>query len=300
MSTMARIGWLRVLQKLGVKNFKAQSGLGLPYICHVGDLAGEAPFYSAKHSAAEIPLMASWCRQIENPVIFDVGANNGFIATQLAQLLRDQKVHIYAFEPVPSTFAQLKLSVERLDLQNSVMPVCCAISDAPGITKMSYNPRESLFAQIRNDSDNARVGASSTPCATVTIDDVVKTLRLRPSLLKIDVEGFEPRVLRGATGLLTGNEPPAICFEWNPLTLSEQNSSPSELMRLLPNYQFYYIDDFEGQRKPFGERISNPSEINWVCNLFATQRTELNESRWTTARSALRPTLDRKYRGSFK
>ena len=121
----------------------------MPYICHLGDFSGEVPFYSPRHSATEILLMASWCREIEEPVIFDVGANNGFVATQLAQLLRDRSPTVYAFEPVPSTFAQLALSIEWLDLHTWVRPICCAVSDSPGLCAISYNPRESLFAQVQ-------------------------------------------------------------------------------------------------------------------------------------------------------
>jgi hypothetical protein len=119
MSTTARRYWLKFLRGLGVRQFRARSGLGLPYVCHVGDFSGEVPFYSPQHSTAEILLMAGWCREIEEPVIFDVGANNGFIATQLAQLLHDRSPKIYAFEPVPSTFAQLALSIEQLGLRHA-------------------------------------------------------------------------------------------------------------------------------------------------------------------------------------
>jgi FkbM family methyltransferase len=284
MSTTARRYWLKCLRGLGVKHFRARSGIGLPYICHVGDFSGEVPFYSPRHSAGEILLMAAWCHEMEAPVIFDVGANNGFIATQLAQLLRENSPRIFAFEPVPSTFAQLNTAIEQLDLRSVVAPVCCAISDSPGVCAISYNPRESLFAQIRSDGANPRVGSETTFAVTVTIDEVVNSLTVRPSLLKVDVEGFEPRVLRGAAALLSSSEAPAVCFEYNPLTLSELNNSPDEIRQSLPNYRFYYIDDFEGQRKPFGEEIRNLGEISWVCNVFAVPTNERHE-RWSNTRS---------------
>jgi len=267
-STTARRYFLKGLRSLGVKNFRAKSGLGLPYICHVGDFAGEVPFYYRQHSAEEIVLMASWCRSFDEPVIFDVGANNGFIATQLAQLLKGKRARIFAFEPIPSTFAQLKSSVEKLSLQDSIIPICCALSDSAGITSMAYNPRESLFAQVRDGGVNSRVGKETALAATLTVDEVVSSIGLRPILVKIDVEGYEPRVLRGAKRLLLQEDPPAICFEWNPVTLAEAKTSSTQLLESLSNYNLYYVDDFEGGKELFGKEI-RLLDISWVCNVFA-------------------------------
>ena len=172
MSTTARRYWLKALRLAGVKHIRATSGLGLPYICHLGDFAGEIPFLDKRHSVEELSVMAEWCRTIERPVIFDIGANNGFIAAQLAQLLKDRQPRIYAFEPIPSTFAQMSLAVESLGLTEFVFPVCCAVSDVPGIATLAFNPRESLFAQVRDDTLNARAGAEKATAALVTVDGI--------------------------------------------------------------------------------------------------------------------------------
>ena len=179
MSTTARKAWLKLLRSAGVKHFRATSGLGLPYVCYLGDESGEAPFYQPQYSVAEIALMSAWCNAIESPIVFDIGANNGFIATQLAQLVCQSKPRIYAFEPVPSTFAQLELAVDSLGLADLVFPVCCGISDSDGIVNVSYNPRQSLFAQLRENVPNPRVGHLSTLAVTLTIDQIVDSYRIK-------------------------------------------------------------------------------------------------------------------------
>jgi len=234
--------------------------------------------------------MSSWCRTIESPVIFDIGANNGFIATQLAQLLRDKNPRVYAFEPVPSTFVQLELTVELLRLRDLVFPICRAVSDSNGTVRISYNPSQSLFAQVRNDTLNPRVGNCSVESTTTTVDEMIDSLRAKPSLMKVDVEGFEPCVFKGATRLLTGNDPPALCFEWNPLTMSEVNGAPAEIAQSLASYRLHYIDDFEGQRRPLGTRISDLTEINWVCNVFAVP-TSGGVEHWSNARGRAMQTI---------
>jgi len=263
----------------------------VPYICHLGDFSGEVPFYDRNHSAAEILLMAQWCRQVEKPVVFDVGANNGFIATQLAQLLRERAPRIFAFEPVPSTFLSLSRSVRALRLQQLVFPICCAISDKAGASTIAYNPRESLFAQVGNDTSNARVGSNLAYCATLRLDDIVGRLGVTPSLLKIDVEGSELQVLRSAGSLLDSPDAPAICLEWNPVTMKERGSSLTDLVELLGARTCYYIDDFEGQRMPFGEEIESVANINWVCNVFAVPQDRLGS--WQTAKLTALKELNR-------
>jgi FkbM family methyltransferase len=269
MSTTARRYWLKALRAVGVKQFRATSGLGLPYVCHVGDFAGEVPFLDRRHSVEELSVMAEWCRTIDRPVIFDIGANNGFIATQLAQLLKDRQPRIYAFEPIPSTFAQLRVAIAELHLAQSVTPVCCAISDSSGLATLAFNPRESLFAQVRDDTRNPRAGTQMTAAAALTVDQVVESSGIRPHLLKIDVEGLEPRVLTGARELLKSPRPPAICLEWNPLTLSEVSGLPSDVQRSLKDFDLYYVNDFEGQKIPFLKQIFDLTNLAWTCNLFA-------------------------------
>jgi len=292
MSTTARRYWLKLLRGIGVKHFRAQSGIGVPYICHLGDFSGEVPFYDHNHCAAEILLMVEWCRQIEKPVVFDVGANNGFVATQLAQLLRDKLPRIFAFEPVPSTFSSLSRSVIGLRLQQSVFPICCAISDKAGASPITYNPNESLFAQVGNDTSNTRVGSEVAYCATLRLDDIVSCLGVTPTLLKVDVEGSELQVLRGAGSLLDSADAPAICLEWNPVTMKERGNSLTKLVELLGVRTCYYMDDFEGQRIPFGEKIESIANIDWVCNVFAVppNRLESLQTAKSNAVAALRRT----------
>src|SRR5579863_3865215 len=114
MSTTLRQAILRSLRLIGVKSFKAQSGLGYPFLCHVGDFSGEVPFYNREHSSAEIRLMVEWCRRHPDSMVFDGGANVGFVATQLAQAGKSANCRILAFEPVYDTFTKLTESIQRL------------------------------------------------------------------------------------------------------------------------------------------------------------------------------------------
>jgi FkbM family methyltransferase len=261
------LGTLRVLR---VKSFVSRSGLGYPFLCHVGDFAGEIPFYNRAHSFSEIDFMANWCEQHPGSLVFDVGANVGFVATQLAQAAKASECRIVAFEAVYVTFVKLTESVHKLGLQERILPVCCAVSDQPGgICSIAFNSKESLFAQVRDDTDNIRAGGALAWTAKVTLDSVIESTGRKPALLKIDVEGHEAHVLRGARSLLRGPDAPVICFELNPLTLSEVGSSVAAVAQELPMYRFFYLDDFENQRIERGKEVVDLDSLTWCCNLIA-------------------------------
>ena len=279
MSTTARRYWLKLLRRAGLKSFVSRSGLGLPFVCYPGDFAGEVPFYNRTHSTLEIMLMAAWCQNITNLVIFDVGANNGFIASQLAQLLEHKQLKIYAFEPVLTTFAQLLSTVDQLELQDHILPACLAVSDQSGISKLWFDPGNSLLAQVRRDG-NARVGLSSSLAATLTLDQITSSLGISPALLKVDVEGFELCVLKGGRELLQRPDAPAVFFEWNPITLPEIHGDLPDLAEALPHHDLFYVDDFEGQRRPLGDPLPKLSSVSWPCNVVAVPRNTVCRERW--------------------
>jgi FkbM family methyltransferase len=160
--------------------------------------------------------------------------------------------------------------VGQLGLQSTITPICGAVSDrGGGVCSIAFNSRESLFAQVRPDKSNPRAGAFLTWCPEVTIDCVLAALGARPSLVKIDVEGREAHVLRGARGLLRGSDRPVVVFELNPATLSEVGSDARAIVNELVEYSCFYLDDFEGQRVPRGQQVADLSAVSWVCNLVA-------------------------------
>src|SRR5262245_41861895 len=142
-----RLAWLKALEAVGVTRFVATSGLGYDFVCHTGDLAN-FPFYLRRAYQAELELCAAWLHGEDRPVVYDIGANAGFISTHLAQMLAGRAPKIYAFEPVPATFAKLAQSVERLGLTASVHPVPAAVVDTPGPVRISYSEKNSLLAQV--------------------------------------------------------------------------------------------------------------------------------------------------------
>lgn len=122
----------------------------------------------------------------------DVGANVGSY-TVLAAGVAGARVH--AFEPVATTFARLSRNVRVNALGDRVALHRAAVGDRAGSVAMTS----------RNDATNRVLAPGERPdgaldVEVVRLDDALAGLS--PTLIKIDVEGFEAEVLAGAAAVL--------------------------------------------------------------------------------------------------
>lgn len=288
-----RFAFVRALGAIGVENFVARSGLGYDFLCHTGDLA-EFPFYHRRAFEKELALCAGWLEQVDRPVVYDLGANVGFISTHLAQMLAARSPTIYAFEPAPETYRRLVQSVERLGLGDSVRPIGAAATDAAGTLRLIVPKGNSMQAQVvAQDFDNspseAIVFAPGVP-----LDQFSASSGAHPDFIKMDVEGSEVAVLRGAGRLLSRSDRPAIIFEHNPTALSECGVGVDALYSLLKGYDVYYVDDLRGQLLPFGNAVEAVQRIDWICNMFAVPHGDVHAARWAETLNRARHRLERR------
>jgi FkbM family methyltransferase len=131
----------------------------------------------------------------DHPVIVDVGANVGQFAA--AALLLWPRASLRCFEPDPETFAQLE---RNLGKRPEVEPRCAAIGSSNG-TLTFYRHELSVMSSLRADLVAGRERQDEFPVDVVTLDNACRAVRAI-DLLKIDVEGFELEVLRGAGEVL--------------------------------------------------------------------------------------------------
>jgi len=278
--------WLKALATFGVKSFITTSGLGYDFVCHTGDLAN-FPFYDRQAYRPELELCFGWLQGEDKPIVYDIGANDGFVSTHLAQMLAGRMPKIYAFEPTPTTFAKLMQSVERLGLNNSVHPVAAAVVDHPRPVRISYSERNSLLAQIRPLGSKTPRWQQIAEAEAVTLDGFSSSVGNLPKLIKIDAEGSEAAVFRGAQNLLSRPDRPAILFECNSAALAQCGESVATLIDLLRGYALYYVNDYCGQKIPFGHPVEKPDKIDSVCNLFAVPATDSATRRWASVLQCL-------------
>lgn len=124
-------------------------------------------------------------------VALDVGANVGAYALLMGGWVRPGG-RVFAFEPSAQTFRGLAAHVALNGLGGVVRPVRAAVSDREG--------RASLAAQGHHGTSRLAdaAGEGTETVETVTIDQFCAREQIVPTLIKIDVEGWELEALRGA------------------------------------------------------------------------------------------------------
>ena len=137
-------------------------------------------------------------------VVYDVGSNVGYI-TLMASKLVGPSGTVIAFEPGRTTAKQLRVQLAINNIKNVVVKEC-AVSDKEGMSEF-VNGDCSVTAHLL-DSGFAGNPKNLATCSVQVISlDHVITQHAVPQLVKIDVEGAELLVLKGAERLLKEHRP---------------------------------------------------------------------------------------------
>lgn len=166
-------------------------------------------------------------------IIFDVGANTGIYS--LTALAVNPSVHVVAFEPINHIAAQLSRSVMKNRWTDRCRIVIAAVSDQSGEADFFIPDLEMPTTSTLEVGNETREG-KIVRVRTVTIDSVARET-VPPCLVKIDVEGAEPAVLRGMATTLQSAQP-VVIIECN------FGGPAAELTRLLAchAYRFFRLD----------------------------------------------------------
>jgi FkbM family methyltransferase len=165
----------------------------------------------------------------------DVGANAGIVAASVALNLRGIS-NVYAIEAEEQT-ARRAAATFALNRLTNVRLYHCAAGNHDGRGTLYSVPQASAIASLgMTDLLREHSNVMTTPTSVRTLDSLAEEFRWDSiSLLKVDVEGQEYAVLRGAAGLINRHKP-TILYENNPMTLSDDPAAPSGPPDL-PGYQ---------------------------------------------------------------
>lgn len=172
----------------------------------------------------------------------DIGANIG-MTTLCAAALVGERGKIVSFEPNPRVFERLKGHVMSNNLGMLVDLRNRGIADAPGELEL-HVPRHTGQASFARVHETEPTEVHRVPVRVG--DDELAALPEAPMFIKIDVEGFECRVLAGLKKTLAARKP-AVMTEVLPKHLERAGSSVKELFEMMTalGYSAFSIEYIE-------------------------------------------------------
>jgi FkbM family methyltransferase len=161
----------------------------------LGSLSGAGGGASVYFDQVEPEQSSAFCTELQSgQTFFDVGANVGYY-TILASRLVGRNGCVAAFEPVVRNLATLKQHLD-LNYAHNVRLFPFAVSDVAGISSFTLGDDNAMGFLSANE------GNGDLLVPTISLDEFAERSKLRPDVIKIDVEGAEVHVLTGARRVL--------------------------------------------------------------------------------------------------
>lgn len=191
----------------------------------------------------------TWAKLCKDSTVIDVGANFGVMTLQFAQSCVNGKV--IAFEPTHYALTRLRRNLQlNPELASRVEVIQSFVSD-----KCERQPELVAYASWRVDGVKTgrehpvHIGTphSTEGIASVTLDDVIASRHLdRVDLIKIDVDGDELSVLRGARKTIARFKP-VVIFEIGSYLLEERSISFADFAAYFAELDYSIFDTKTGR-----------------------------------------------------
>src|SRR5947209_3271093 len=174
------------------------------------------------------PEQTRWFRECLKPGdrVVDIGANAGYYAG-LASTLVGRSGEVFAFEPSPVAAAIIEDTIRRNRLRNLRL-VKAAVGDVSGTVQLYMPSSGGVHSPSALESDPTFLPLE---VPVLPLDDYEPLKDGRPiDLIKIDVEGFEPNVVRGMRNLAQARRVRNVMCEFNSGWLRRNCARPETLL----------------------------------------------------------------------
>ena len=187
-------------------------------------------YYLGTYEAGTISVLKKFLHP--GDVFLDVGAHIGLFSCVVARFVG----FVYAVEPHPEAYSKLRENIRINKLQN-VCALNIALGEEEGEACIFSDKDKSTASLICPENIRGELGKQTH---VMTIDMLIENGTIRaPTFMKVDVEGFELEVLKGARNLLSSSKAPMLCVEYE-----QQRGNTHEIYKFLEsvnNYSFYKL-----------------------------------------------------------
>jgi FkbM family methyltransferase len=205
----------------------------------------------------------------------DLGANFGLYTYHLSRALQGSG-QIYAFEPVPFTFATLRLVGKLLRFRNvKLIEKGCSdkadkiVFEVPVQNSGALAAGQAYIGGRHDDRDGKEkqvrwTGTTEVTCEVVSLDEFLPEVG-DLSLIKCDIEGAELLAFRGARQMIANNLPSVIC-EINPWFLEGFGIRLEDLTGFFFDlgFRLYHYRSQNGRSALFPVAVEDVVEDNYV------------------------------------
>jgi FkbM family methyltransferase len=140
-------------------------------------------------------------------VVYDVGANIGYISLLLAQAVLDSG-HIYAFEALPENFTRLQKNIRLNAFEDRITAVHAAVIDASKPVTFMVGPSSGMGKVVGSAGRQEVIYAQSLTVPGISLDEFVyQAGNPAPQAVKMDIEGGEVLALPGMRRVLREAHP---------------------------------------------------------------------------------------------
>ncbi|HEX3053635.1 MAG TPA: FkbM family methyltransferase [Aggregatilineaceae bacterium] len=199
-----------------------------------------------------------------------MGAHIGYFSV-IAGCKVGAEGRVLAFEPMPETFEILTENA-RLNGFEHVRCIQAAVSDTPTTAIMQTRVDEvgDAFSTLGSLGNSAAVRQVEVQC--IKLDDYLGNNSIdRVHLMKVDVEGWETQVFRGATELLSAPDAPALIVEFSDYIAQQAGGSTQALRAQIESFGYeLYIYDFTRRELVYDPRSSWSTTISSQSRISST------------------------------
>ena len=226
-------------------------GDGVDYLLMSGnDAISSIIFKSGSYDSFLKDISEMFYTEVANPIVIDIGANLGAYSIPVAKDIEAQGGQVIGFEPQRIVYYQLCSNIFINRLENYIA-YQQAVSDATGkidIPELNYSNCNNIGAfsldknyRDRHGLENS-VKAETLTVPVIKLDDLLVDKKV--CIIKIDVEGYELNVLKGARNFLQRHEYPPFLFEaWDFEWFSNQKIELMEYVSSI-GYEISSLNNF--------------------------------------------------------
>jgi FkbM family methyltransferase len=222
---------------------------GEKYNFYIGSALGKSWYNSKIDNSYEMEFVR---RHLLKPgaVVIECGAHHGAQSILLSRWVGPQG-KVVAVEPMPENVSILNKNIEINRLSNVI------------VVEKAVGRQDNQLSMALKSNASVRPGGKHTiSVGSITLDALAEKLKIMPTLLKIDVEGYEYEILEGSRSILATT--PAVFVEVHTLTLQRYGRKFEDLWKFIDpnNYDIFVQDEDYKEPEPYVPTIVPTGRIH--------------------------------------